>query len=289
MPLSLRASRATLILWLTIVAAFSAHHAKASPTLSYNIVNLGPMTSDAPIYGEDPDGGLVFAVNGAAWRFNPSSYSPIDTTGLPTTLPTYSGFMDYGNPDNDYHYLSKGYQNASGFTVYTESSGVYGHSVGQTVLNAGQAPFSVDSLAKTIGGTASIPPGGGSYYRNGPGFVVAGINSLNQVLFSNPGYYWPTGATVNLYDSRSGSVVDLAQTIGYAYSPSLTIPLALDEQGRILLSLPRSDGSGTDLLLLSPTDLPIGPVAIPEPSLIAFAACVAAGAVLRTAKRSKLR
>jgi hypothetical protein len=200
------------------------------------------------------------------------------------TLPTYHDFMDYGNPDNDYHYLSHGYQNANTFTVYTETTGVYGHSIGESVLLVGQAPFSVDSLAKSIGVAPPTPPGGG-WPSGGPQLLVAGINPLDQVLFRDPGF--SDQAATKLYDARSGAVVDLAPVVGAPYLPALTIPIALDDRGRILVESQKADGS-TDLLLLVPNGLSPEPVSIPEPSLTAFAACAATGLMIGKVWRKKV-
>lgn len=94
------------------------------------------------------------------------------------------------------------------------------------------------------------------------------------------------GSPVYLYDASSGAKVDLSALLGPAYYPDSGIPVAFDDQGRVILQGELRDGT-SKVLLLTPTDLDAGPVSVPEPSLIAFVACVAAGLAIRRGRRTR--
>lgn len=290
MPPNRRTIRSIFALATTALAAF-APEAEASPTLTYKVTNLGLVSASTPHYGSDAGGGLVFAADGSAYRFNPPSSSAAPTDGLPLVLETYRAYTDYGNPANRYNGVTRAYQNSNGFKVYFESTGINGHPwLGSTGLVAMQAG----------GGVAQHPVQIANVPNNADGLTFSGVNELGQVLFreSYTAHFnggWP-GASVYLYDSASGNTVDVGALTGSIDPADLTWPVALDDQGRILVTAAGIHGEPadlesrkmtTDLLMYTPTNLDDSPVQVPEPSLIAFAACVAAGMAIRNVRRTR--
>ena len=277
-----------------ILATAFAPEAEASPTLTYAITDLGKVpnglgTYPGSVHGSDAGGGLIFASDGSAYRFNPTSSNKTSTDGLPLTLgkPSPHGGLDYSDA---YDRVTEAIQNTHGLTGYVESSGLNGHPWDGTSalvivqVGADGTPGQPMKLAWTAGATkAFVGFGGGTEF-----LTMSGINELNQVLYKgelNPyaqaGY--KVGSPVYLYDWSSGTKVDLSALLGPAYYPDSSIPVAFDDQGRIIIQGWRRDGTG-DVLLLTPTNLDAGPVSVPEPSLIAFVACVAAGVAVRRAR-----
>ena len=283
-----RITRSILALSIVATLATSAPRATASPTLTYTVQDLGqapptPTTPGSyygePIYGSDAGGGLVFAADGSAYRFNPSSYVSADTSKIAPSDWSMS------HQPHGYDNITSAYSNSNGLTVYFESSGIDGHARGGTNLNV-LHPGSNDQQAwhTTI---ASVPAGlGGENKFEGTALTVKGVNDLDQVLFkTRSGDHATPGPSVYLYDSTSGETVDVGALLGRRYLGFDTLVNALDDQGRILLSAPRTDESETDLFLLTPTNLSADPVPVPEPSLLVFA-CVAIAAGTRRARKS---
>ena len=219
-----RAINSIFSLAIAALAAAFAPGVEASPTLTYTITDLtepttGLYADPRTLYGSDAGGGLVFASDGSAYRFNPSSSNQTSTDGLPLMLGKPSPLpVLFGSPDysSTYDRVTAAVQNSHGFTAYAESSGINGHPWdGTSALVAVQvgadgAPGQPVKLA-WIGGATKAGVGlGGSYNY----LTLNSVNNLNQVLYKGALNPYPEAglimdSPVYLYDSLSGTKVDL--------------------------------------------------------------------------------
>jgi hypothetical protein len=191
-----------------------------------------------------------------------------------------------------YSTLASPVTNNNGVFVAIDESGVYGHEGSSDVYLVRQNP----------GGTWSTPSalwqGGLSFITGLPNPAlasIAGINKLNEVL--GVGSDGSTNGLPQsyLYDPNSNSVLNL-RTLGVLIAGGWTnvLPIAIDDQGRMLLQAAPSPTSGDrseHTLLLTPEGVSSPPFAVPapEPGATALAVLTITGLALRRAVRGRPR
>jgi hypothetical protein len=202
----------------------------------------------------------------------------------------------FGNPRNAYSdAVAPALMNASGIVATIDSVGVYGHTGWNSIYYVQRNPD----------GTWGSPVAmwrGPVEWQQGPvvgGASITGINKLNQVLgwLQPPDSGDPNHQAV-LYDIKTHSLINLAT---YLMSQSQSYfdvrPIAIDDQGRILLRTGYIDGHQTGFsygpdhtVLLTPDGVSSDPIplATPEPgSLAVMTLAMAAFAVHRARERRR--
>src|SRR5262249_33194708 len=138
----------------------------------------------------------------------------------------------YGNPRNAYSLVETSLMNPNGIVAAIDSAGVYGHSEWNTIYYS-------QRNSDGSWGSPVVMWRGSTQFGQGPvigGASITGINKLNQVL----GWVQPDGNYAVpqpvLYDINSRSLINLASYLASQPQPYHDIrPIALDDQGRILL------------------------------------------------------
>src|SRR5262249_9228015 len=138
-------------------------------------------------------------------------------------------------------------ENHNGLIVGIDDNGVAGHSGGTDVYAVKQNPGGGWGPASHLwsGGSpaSGFPP---------PVATISGINALNQVLGSGFGQGYPGAYTYQayLYNPTTNNVQDL-NTLAAIQAGGWTsiTPIAIDDQGRILLNGSRLTGPDHTLLL----------------------------------------
>jgi hypothetical protein len=271
--------------------------AKADPiTPSYTVTDLGsgnatlstsaggsiPVNLTAPF-----DGSFASVVSSAAngaqitsvsdgqatypFAFAPStvltSYQGIMTNFPLAVAPPVNGPGSYGDPAFAYSTVFSPSMNANGIVVAIDSAGVYGH----------QGESSVYYVQRNADGSWGLPNvvwTGTTQFGQGPnigGVVIAGINNLNQIVGLNYNPNYPSLYNAVLYDIGTHTLTNLSALPGLAGYTNI-VPIAIDDQGRILVEASPVPGSGVQseqTLLLTPAGGPGNEVGVPEPSSLA--------------------
>jgi hypothetical protein len=270
--------------------------ARADPLTTFTLTDLGPGT---PTFAGDANGnGIVIAGNGrTAYAFQnaqDTSLSPQPLLSSHFPLPAQAPIGDpntYGNPANAYSTLLNSITNGNGVYVAIDASGVYGHEGSSDVYYVKQNPD----------GSWSSPTGmwsGGVQFEGqaNPGQAsIIGLNKLNEVLGTGLG---PASNGLGLpqtylYNVNSNSLLNLGTlAVLQAGGWNNIQPIAIDDQGRILLqaSLPPGAGSGPEqTLLLTPQGVSSDPLEVPapEPGALALAVVTIAALTLRRIARNR--
>jgi hypothetical protein len=272
------------VISLAFVASASS---RADSLTGYSLTDLGP---GAPRLA---GGGVVFAGDGrTAYPFQAAQDTTVDPQSLQTSgfpllkaAPTWDP-NTYGNPANAYSFLTGAMKGGNGWLVAVDDSGVAGHYGSTDVYAVRQDP-------NGGWGTPTALWSGGSTRSDShePIASITGINVLNEVLGTGLGQGYPAAYSPQafLYNLDNKSLIDL-NTLGVLQAGNWTqiSPLAIDDQGRILLNAKTNDGPD-QTLLLTPQGVTSDPLAVPapEPGAVALAALTVAGLALRRAVRGR--
>ncbi len=199
----------------------------------------------------------------------------------------------HGNPSNAFSIVTSAAENASGIVVATDYAGVYGYT------SQGEAYYVQQSGNGTWGVPVAMWGGNTQFFsQTSGGMSVTGINNLNQVLGTmgvDPQYEIGTNAV--LYNINTHSLINLSNyLLSLPQSPIYNnlAPLAIDDQGRILLSatsFSSETGFSQVTLLLTPDGVSSDPIILstPEPgSWAVMALAMAAFAAHRIRERRRL-
>ncbi len=277
--------------------------AQADPLTTFLVTDLGPGT---PTFATGADGGIVIAGNGqTAFAFQKTQDTIFGTqqsypANYPLLTPPPSPLSPnaYGNPLNVYStVLNPVVSNGNGLYVAIDASGVAGH----------QGTSDVYGVTQNPDGTWGTPTGmwsGGTQFNGepSPGLAsITGVNKLNEVLGVGAVGAAPTAMNgaglpqTYLYNASTNSLLNLG-TLGVLQAGGWNniMPVAIDDQGRILLEAapPPTSGSGPEhTLLLTPQGVSSDPLEVPapEPGGLAIAVAAAAALALRRATRSRLQ
>jgi hypothetical protein len=262
----------------------------ADPMTTFTVTDLGTGT---PTFGTGANGGIVVAGNGqTAYPFPMAQDTALSQPGLLSSqFPIVAAApvndpSAYGSPTNAYSTPLSAITNGQGTFVAIDAYGVYGHmgeavvySVSRNADGTWDAPTTLWSGGEQSSGTPQ--PGQAS---------ITGINSLGQVLGTGT-LQAVTGSTglvqPYLYDPNTHSLLDLySLNVLQAGGWSNLQPIAIDDQGRILLEAsanPTSGDRSAHTLLLIPQGASSDPVAAPEPGALALAIVMIATLTLRRA------
>jgi hypothetical protein len=284
---------------------------------SYTVTDLGstaatlststgvsiPVDLSAVSYGILASGVSTAAGGGRITTVSVGNTTDPFTFTPPTVLSGYQGIMTnfplavtapvndpntYGNPFNAYSVISSPLLNANGIAVAIDSAGVYGHGGTETA-------YFVQRNADGSWGSATVAWAGSTQSGQGAnvgGVTIAGINNLNQILgtmsVSNGNGSGSTTAAV-LYNIGTHTLTNLSAMPGLSNYTNIQ-PVAIDDQGRILLEgtpVPGSSAQGEQLVVQIPPHLP-DPVPAPEPgSLAVMVLAIAAFAARRIRERRR--
>jgi hypothetical protein len=139
---------------------------------------------------------------------------------------------------------------------------------------------------------------GGTQYSGSPDpgmSSITGVNKLNEILGAGVDPTISGGALPQtyLYNANTNSLLNLSTLAVLQSSGWINVmPIAIDDQGRILLEAapPPTSGSGPEhTLLLTPQGVSSDPLEVPapEPGGLAIAVVAAAALALRRAARSR--
>ncbi len=260
--------------------AITSAHAAPITIPGYTVTDLGAGT---PTFSTDASGnGVLNAPNGQVYAFPQTPNSVLTPgQGIAANFPVLGAAPvadsnTYGNPANAFNYIQSAVMNANGVVVAIDDSGVNGHygtgSVYVVQLNANGSWG--PSMAVWSGNEQFIISSNIYIHAN----LVTGVNNLNQVLGTigiDPLYGQATN--VVLYNVNSHSLTDLdtlfyKSAAGGIYQSKgdyvINQPIALDDDGRILLGATRfdpNDGLTPTTLLLTPDGLSSDPSRGPRP------------------------
>ncbi len=297
---------------LTSILA-TAHADPISPT--YTVTNLGSGAititaangSTVPVdYGATSgdlatllpaaaNGGQIVSVSNGqmAYPFTLTPTTPLNAnTGIMTSfplaqLPPINGNGTYGDPANAYSVLvGPALTNANGIVAAINSAGVNGHESTEV------AEYSVRNPNGSWSSPVVIWSGSIQYSQSPNGVAITGINNANQIIgTASLGYAGEWNAF--LYNVNTHTLTNLSTL------PALTgyiniLPIAIDDQGRILAEASPTPGFGytEQTFLLTPAGVTSEPLAapVPEPGSAAVMALVmAAFAVHRIHDRRSRR
>jgi hypothetical protein len=276
------------------VAGFGAGSAHADPLTipGYTVTDLGPGT---PTFSTDANGnGVLNAPDGQIFAF-PQTPNMVLTPGqgvmanFPLSLSAPVGdTYTYGNPAFAFANVQSAVMNANGLVVATEYEGVTGHwAIGGAYAVQHNADGSWGSPVSLWSGNEQIdgyPP-----HFN----VVTGVNNLNQVLGSM-GTNGPDNLSDTvLYNVSTHTLIDLSVLMAATNNFNIYAPIALDDDGRILVSAiaQRSSGYPLENLLLTPDGVPATPLEVPAPepgTLAVMLLAIAGFAAHRVRERQRL-
>jgi hypothetical protein len=265
---------AVAVMALSFGPAVKSAQAEPLTIPGYTVTDLGPGT---PTLSTDANGnGVLNAPNGQIYAF-PQTPNTVLTPGqgvmanfpLSVTAPTNDP-NTYGNPANAFAYVQSAVMNANGVVVATENFGVDGH-WGYSFA------FAVQLNANGSWGSPVALWTGNQEYGVAEGFfysgIVTGISNLNQVLGSM-GIAPTVTNDAMLYSANTHTLTDLSRLFSTAESSLWPFtyndfrPIALDDDGRILLSagrFPPTNGATETNLLLTPDGLSPLPLEVPAP------------------------
>jgi hypothetical protein len=287
---------------LTVLAtaflAASSSDAKADPLTTFTLTDLGAGT---PVIESGSNGGVVIAGNGqTAYPFLVSqglsvSYQQLSSSHMPliAQAPISNPDADW-NPLNVYSMPLNTITDGNGTYVAIDAYGVNGH-MGQAEV------YSVRQNSDGTWGTPIALWSGGEQFSGSASAAQAsltGINKLGEVLGVGADGFLGSGSGVPqtyLYNLNTQSLLNLG-TLAVLTSGGWNNlrPIAIDNQGRILLEGPPNPAAGDPLahphgLLLTPEGVSSTPLMVPtpEPGALALAAVTLAALALRKAVRAR--
>jgi hypothetical protein len=233
---------------------------------------------------------IVAVSNGqATYPFTLTPATPLQPdhgimVNFPLAQPAPVNDMTYGDPRNAYSIVLNPIMNASGIVAAIDAAGVSGHDRGGDVAYYVQRnpDGSWGSPVWMWGGSQAVT---GGYIG---GASLTGINPLNQVLGSmQPVSFHNAPTQAVLYDISTHSLINLSDYLAPQGYHDIH-PLALDDQGRILLWAAKG-WSAEDTLLLTPDGVSSDPIplATPEPGSLAVMALAMAAFVARRVRKTR--
>ena len=197
----------------------------------------------------------------------PLTSSQVSATDFPIAVsaPVQSP-LTYGNPLNAYSMVVSPLVNAKGTAVAIDSAGVFGHFGSETA-------YSVQRNADGSWGHPSVIWYGTQVQGEGPnigGVTIAGINSQNQVVGTMSVLAsYPLNYAV-MYDINTHTLTNLS-TLPALAGYLNALPVAIDDNGRILVEASPVAGGPEQALLLTPAGVSSDPLAVPAPEPGSFA------------------
>lgn len=273
---------------ILLSAATTAAHADPITSDGYTITDLGPGT---PTFSTDANGnGIVIAPNGSVSYSFPQTPNTVLTPGqgIMANFPQFPSGPDYAHPGNQiYNELLGPIMNSSGLVAVMQLAGTRGY----------QYEFTEYAVQRNADGSWGQPISvysGGYGYDVGAGlnsFSVVGLSKSNEILIydSRPNNGGPSQAI--LYNVNTQTTTDLATVLGAAGIAAGTItPLAIDDQGRILVSGLYPYSGPPINFLLTPDGVSSDPIeqTVPEPSTLALLLLAITSYAIHHARRRHL-
>ena len=234
-----------------------------------------------PTFATESNGGVVVAGDGkSAYPFQlakGTSVNPqqLQSSGFPLIdrPPPASAPGAYNNPAFTYSTLVSAMTDGKGTFVGIDASGVNGHDGGSDVY------YITQNADGTWGSPQKMWYGGYIDGTSGPynsTASITGINALGEVLGTGASLYvaWNNIPQSFLYNIKSNTFTDLtrlpvwADANGWSVDPK---PIAIDDQGRILLSVgyggfsPPLYSEEGHTILLTPEGVSSSPLMVPAP------------------------
>ncbi len=225
------------------------------------------------------DGVVTNKATGATFPYAPTTYVSVDSQpagyfdGLPTKQVDQGSFIKIPTT----YQMRPEEMNGSGLVV-------------GTIPNApGYNPWVYQALVYTVrqadgsfGGSGMLADEHESYYG------LPQLSDTNQILINRVHAGW------NLYDVKTrvetsiGNLIppDLLAKYGLTRNdvPAYGATVSIDGRGDLMVDLPKGDGSGQDVYILTPPGL-AAPAPVPEPSVLWIAAAAVAGLGFRARRR----
>ncbi len=268
-----------------LILASTLTSAQAAPITipGYTVTDLGPGT---PTFSTDANGnGVLNAPNGQVYAFSQTPNTVLTPgqgimANFPLLVPApINDPFTYGNPMNAFAFVESAVMNANGLATVTESWGVAGHYENSSAYAVQLGPNG------SWGSPVALWNGNEQFFTNWGPNLITGVNNLNQVLGTMAaGSVFNTGTDLVLYNINSHTLTDLNTLLGsgsggiYQSGGDYVVnqtsagpgqPIALDDEGRILLSaypFPQSlPGNQPTNLLLTPNGLSAAPLEVPAP------------------------
>ncbi len=281
--------------------------ARADGISGYALTDLGPetrTTNTGPVnaytISNTGAGGTLSIVGGNTYAFQSTNNLVSNPGSLLNSFPPFANApmtvsQTQGNSNWAYSklILPNVFLNQSGLLVATDVSGVNGQSqpTASTVYASTRQANGTFSALTPLWSTADNQSSGGLIAHvvslNNSGQML-GVSTLSPTSGTNaPNYI--------LYDIKTGVTTSLQSLLPLKLTVS--VPIAIDDQGRILLDTqvqntpnqPGNNGSGVhdELVLLTPASLSSAPLAAPEPTTLVTLAV--AGVALVVRRRWKTR
>lgn len=266
--------------------------AGADPLTSFTLTDLGAGT---PTFSTGASGGIV-TVGSSSYAFQPTqdttlNASQANASGIP--LIDQAPINDpnaYGNPLNVYSIPLTASTNGQGTYIAIDAYGVNGHWGMADVYRVTKNPDG------TWGSPVELWSGGEQFsgMAQAAQASITGINQLGEVLGTGS-VQAITGGTepsqAYLYNLNTNSLLNLS-SLGVIQAGGWTslVPVAIDDQGRILLEAspsPTSGDNSVQTLLLTPAGVSTDGSPVPEPGTLAIAMATMAALALRRAVRRK--
>jgi hypothetical protein len=302
-------SRLAMVIWLLGIGVSTAHADPSPPTYTVTDLGSGNITlttaqGDVIAVPSNPlqgTSGLVssqFASvsNGqASYAFSTTPdtiLSPGQSAlaGIPLAEAVSSGLtLPYvlGNPAYYTAAAMGGLMNGNGIAALVDNYLSNGGSLSNAV-----AYYVQQNAGGSWGGTTSAMVGPSTGYNNQTFVSVVGLNGANQILLGTS--YPGTQYDALVYNVNSHTLTDLATLPPFANGAYSNLhPIAIDDQGRILLQATSTSPSGwtQDTLLLTPDGVSSDPIILsaPEPGSWAVMALAVAAFAAHRARESRRR
>jgi hypothetical protein len=292
--------RSVILRWCvaSIALTMLTSTARADAISSYTVTDLGPAgtgNATTPDYTLSNTGasGTLTTRNGTVYAFPRTDNSVANPQSLLDTLPPLTNApindpLTHGNPNFAYSHfdLNGVFLNKEGVFAATDLTGVSGY--------VSESSSIVDMATRQANGTFGPltalwnSPNDGSSFQgwsdnsarvldlNNAGQLLGADNSGHNIDLASPGY-----RVFFVYDPHSGIKTEIASLLPTGWGNGY--PVALDDQGRILLyaSTAENDWNNSSLLLLTPAGLSSTPLPAPEPTTLATLAVAGFGLAIR--------
>lgn len=289
------AVRTFTLSWLAFaIVVVLGEAARADALTNFTVTDLGAGT---PTFSTGANGGIVTVGNGAtAYSFLPDTGTALNAAQVGVSqIPVVAGAPigdpnTYGDPSLAYSMPVAATTNGQGTYVAIDASGVYGH----------MGSAEVYSVQQNANGSWTNPVAlwsGGEQSSGMPGTgqaSIVGINKLGEVLGSGSLNAVTSSTSLSqpyLYNLNTNTLLDL-YSVGALQAGGWNnlVPIAIDDQGRILLEAspnPTSGDGSVHTLLLTPEGVSPDAFSVPEPGTLAMAVMTIAAVAWRRALRRR--